>query len=139
MAILTLTSAHLESIRAHLASSPHAEICGLIGGDWHPYPQQAIAYEVWPIPNIAPHPSARYRMEPQAQLHAMLHFYKQGWQVVAIYHSHPTGSLSPSSSDIAEWVYPDALCMIGLPTGEIGLWHIIGSQAHPAEMQLTTP
>jgi proteasome lid subunit RPN8/RPN11 len=64
-------------------------------------------------------------MSPQEQLQTMLAFDRQGWQVVAIYHSHPHGPLQPSPSDLAEWTYPDALCMIGLPTGELGLWQIV--------------
>jgi proteasome lid subunit RPN8/RPN11 len=128
-ATLYLTPAQLESIQAQMAQSLKREVCGLIGGVWQPYPRKATAHEVVAISNSDPQPSHRFRMSPPEQLAAMLHFHRQGWQTVAIYHSHPHGPLVPSASDIAEWNYSDALCMIGLPSGEVGVWRIAQGKA----------
>jgi proteasome lid subunit RPN8/RPN11 len=112
-----------------LASDPLREVCGLLGGYWAVYPRFAFVTSWHPIPNVDPQPETRYRLEPGAQLAVMLKV-----EVVAIYHSHPAGPLWPSPADIAEWAYPDALCIIGLPGGEIGAWRIVGGEVVGVEI-----
>jgi proteasome lid subunit RPN8/RPN11 len=51
-------------------------------------------------------------MNPQQQLDALLDMEQNGWDLLAIYHSHPHGPELPSHTDILEHFYPDALCMI---------------------------
>lgn len=81
------------------------EACGLIAG------RDNIAWEVIPVRN-ALHSPVRYRMDPQEQLNAFNRIEELGLEIIAIYHSHPSGPAHPSPSDIAEAFYPDAVYLI---------------------------
>jgi proteasome lid subunit RPN8/RPN11 len=69
---------------------------------------------VYPIDNILRSPVA-YEMEPHAQVRAMTEIEAQGWEITAIYHSHPAGPPIPSLTDIAQAYYPDSLYLICAP------------------------
>lgn len=61
-------------------------------------------------------------MQPPAQIRAMLEIERYGWELLAIYHSHPIISrFEPSQTDLRENTYPDALMVIIAPTTE-GHW-----------------
>lgn len=66
---------------------------------------------VYPIENNLHSPTA-YQMNPQQQLKAMLELEANGWQMLAIYHSHPNGPETPSLTDIQQTTYPEALSLI---------------------------
>ena len=53
---------------------------------------------VYPLPNVE-QSSTRYLAEPQAQWDAMLDIEDRGWEIVAIYHSHPHSAAYPSETD----------------------------------------
>jgi [CysO sulfur-carrier protein]-S-L-cysteine hydrolase len=91
----------LTEITTHLPE----EACGLLAGT---YDQVA---EILPIENIL-HSSNRYRMDPRQQLAAFQHIDKVGFELLAIYHSHPDGPAAPSATDIAEAYYPEAVYLI---------------------------
>jgi proteasome lid subunit RPN8/RPN11 len=81
------------------------EACGLIGG------MNGSAREIYPVTNIL-HSSVRYKMAPQEQWAVFQQMEQSGYQLLAIYHSHPTGPDYPSPTDIAEAYYPDTVYMI---------------------------
>jgi proteasome lid subunit RPN8/RPN11 len=55
-------------------------------------------------------------MNQQQQIAAMIDIQRKGWDIVAIYHSHPPGAGGvPSGSDLREWHYPEALQVIAVP------------------------
>jgi proteasome lid subunit RPN8/RPN11 len=58
------------------------------------------------------HSPARFRMDPKEQLQAFNHMDEQGWELLAIYHSHPSGPPTPSATDIAEAAYPGVIHLI---------------------------
>jgi proteasome lid subunit RPN8/RPN11 len=60
---------------------------------------------VYPVGNILQSPTA-YEMDPRQQVEAMLALEAAGWQLLAIYHSHPQGPELPSATDIALALYP---------------------------------
>ncbi len=93
-------------ILAHVQDSPDVEVCGMIGAT----KDQTLS--CYPIPNCAEDAAHRYRMEPACQIDAMRQMREQGQQLFAIYHSHPTGSAAPSTIDVADAGYPDALYLI---------------------------
>ena len=64
-----------------------------------------------PVSN-ALHSPVRFRMAAEEQLAAFLHIEELGFELLAIYHSHPHGPASPSSTDLAEAFYPEALTLI---------------------------
>ena len=96
----------LAAMIAHaLRDHPH-EACGLVGGHGE------LACEVRALSNVASDPRTRYLMHPREQLAAFEDFEAKGWEVVAIYHSHPHGPARPSETDIAESYYPDVVYLI---------------------------
>lgn len=57
----------------------------------------------------------RFRMDPQEQIEALLMIEDKGWDLLAIYHSHPAGPQHPSATDVNEAAYPEALNLIWYP------------------------
>lgn len=103
--VLTLQKPHLNEIFRHLNGNLPHEACGLIAGDNH------RSQRIFPISNLLNNPT-RFEMHPQEQVSAMLKIHDSGWQILAIYHSHPTGPLSPSAVDLAQNTHPDTIHLI---------------------------
>ncbi len=92
----------------HLAQlSPETEICGLIAAD-----QTGMPCCCYPVNNNAVSPGNRFLMDPGQQIAAMKHMRENGDSLFAIYHSHPFTPAIPSSADIDQAVYPEALHFI---------------------------
>ena len=72
------------------------------------------------------HSPVRFEMAPLEQLKAMLWIEENGMEPVAIYHSHPEGPAVPSPTDLAEFAYPDAICLIVSPLAAGQIWHLRG-------------
>lgn len=51
-------------------------------------------------------------MEPEEQLEIFNRIDENQWELLAIYHSHLQGSSHPSTTDIAEAMYPEAVNLI---------------------------
>lgn len=81
------------------------EACGLVAG------KDMEAREVYRTTNEY-HSPTRYRMDPQEQVASFIDMDQQGWDLIAIYHSHPTGPIFPSQTDLDEFAYPDVLTLI---------------------------
>ena len=96
----------VNQILTQAQHSPEAEVCGLIAT------QNGTACRCYPVHNAAADPVHRYRMEPQAQIEALRQMREAGEELLAIYHSHPHTPPTPSSSDIEEANYPDAVYLI---------------------------
>jgi proteasome lid subunit RPN8/RPN11 len=60
-------------------------------------------------------------MYPHQQLAAFKLIDLNGWELAAIYHSHPLGPDQPSPTDIAEAHYPDTITLIW--SKQPGDWH----------------
>ena len=54
-------------------------------------------------------------MDPNEQLQAFIHIDETGVELLAIYHSHPSGPNHPSPTDLAEAYYPEAVYLIWFP------------------------
>lgn len=104
---LRLAAEHLERLVQHVQSSTPYEVCGFLAG------VEGEVRGVYPVPNIAPDPITQFVMEPRAQWNAMRALSERGWQILAIYHSHPPGGQAePSKSDVATAYYPEALTLL---------------------------
>jgi proteasome lid subunit RPN8/RPN11 len=103
--ILEINQEQYRFMRDHVESERPYESCGLIAGSGNK------ALKVVSINNILKSP-VRFRMHPQEQIQAFNEFEAQGWELLAIYHSHPDGPAQPSPTDLAEAYYPEALTMI---------------------------
>jgi len=56
--------------------------------------------------------TTRYNMDPGEVLAALNEMERRGWELGAIYHSHPRSAAEPSETDLAYFYYPDALMVI---------------------------
>ena len=87
-------------------SSPETEVCGLVGED------ESGNCRLYPIHNIAAQPERLFQMDPAEQINAMRIMREQGQKLFAIYHSHPHSPAIPSTTDLTEAEYPEALYLI---------------------------
>ena len=81
------------------------EGCGIMAGT------TSRVERLYPITNLLASPSA-YEMEPNEQLQAMVDLEDRGWEMLAIYHSHPNGPETPSQTDVLQAYYPDTAYVI---------------------------
>lgn len=100
-------------MQEHVTECLPEEACGLLGG------QGGRAEIVLPVENVLHSPS-RFRMEPSEQIRAMTEIEQRGLELMAIYHSHPSGPEVLSATDLAELAYPEAIYLLWYPT--MGGW-----------------
>lgn len=99
---------HVRSMQVHVAQLAPLEACGLVAG------AAGLSHQVYPVTNVAASPT-RYRMAPAEQVAALTAMQAHGWELLAIFHSHPAGPATPSPRDVAEALYPGALHLIWAP------------------------
>ncbi len=81
------------------------EACGLLAGC------AGFVSQLYAVENHLRSPVA-YEMEPIQQLQALLSLEEAGLELLAIYHSHPSGPQTPSPADIAQAYYPGVAQLI---------------------------
>lgn len=104
-ALLVISQAHFEQIIRHLQRVYPEEGCGIAAGLGH------AVTRVYPVRNRL-QSSTAFEMDPEQQLRAMLDLESQGWQMLAIYHSHPHGPQTPSPTDVSMAYYPESAHLI---------------------------
>lgn len=102
---MVITPDHHVQILDQLRREFPNEGCGLLAGN------QERVTAVYPIDSADPSP-VFYNMDSKQQLRALMDIEDQGWELVAIYHSHTHTRAYPSPTDIEHAVYPDALYVI---------------------------
>ena len=102
---LVLPRPFYHQLLSHLQAEYPLEACGILAG------KTGEIVRVYAIDNKLHSPVA-YEMEPQQQLAAMLEIEDKGWEMTAVYHSHPQGPETPSATDIAQAYYPDVTQLI---------------------------
>lgn len=111
--------------------SPAQEVCGLIGCD-------DGRCECYPIENVATDASVLFALNASEQLAAFKSMKEKGQSLFAIYHSHPDSPPMPSSIDIEEANYRDALYLI-ISLNTKGVLEMRGfylADAEPEEVEL---
>lgn len=103
---MQLTPEQLEQLIAQARADAPLETCGLIGG------KDDKALRIFPLKNVDEQPRIRYLGEPQQQLQALREIDDNGWDVLAIYHSHPATQPYPSETDIGRAFYPEAIYLL---------------------------
>lgn len=119
-----------ERMREDVIRCAPEEACGIIAG------QNRRAEQVYAITNALHSPTA-FRMEAQEQIDAFLEIEKESKEILAIYHSHPTGPETPSETDIAEFAYPGVYTLIWFPKGaswDCRIYLIGKGMAHAVDM-----
>lgn len=87
-------------------SQPEAEICGLVSRS------NNGRFHVFPVENIAANSGCVFEMEPRQQIDAFRQMREQNQQLFAIFHSHPHADATPSTRDIEDSAYAEALNLI---------------------------
>ena len=96
----------VQDLLHHAQQTPEQEVCGLISS------QNNTPQRSYPIKNTADKPESFFNLDAQQQIQAMANMRDNNEQLFAIYHSHPTAPAIPSSTDIEQANYPDALYII---------------------------
>ncbi|MEM7118223.1 MAG: M67 family metallopeptidase [Chloroflexota bacterium] len=105
MAQLTIPKSIYDAMIQHLLTEYPLEACGIVAG------KNGRLHHHYPIHNILQSPVA-YKMDPHQQIQTMLKIEDQGWELTAVYHSHPKGAAYPSETDVAQAYYPDTIQLI---------------------------
>ena len=98
MNLLTLTKSQVDTMRAHVKACAPLEACGLLAG------KDGTVSRIFLIVNQAKSPD-RFRMEPAEQVRALHSMEANRLDLLAIFHSHPTGPEVLSETDVAEAAY----------------------------------
>jgi proteasome lid subunit RPN8/RPN11 len=102
---------------ADVSARAPLEACGLLAGKGN------TCLAVYPLTNIL-QSTTRFQIDPQEQFHTFQLIEENGWELLAIYHSHPRGPATLSASDIAEAFYPQAIYLVWYP--DEGTWNCRG-------------
>lgn len=101
----------VNKILGHAQRSLPEECVGILSGQgckilgWHPLTNQL-------------QDSKKFLADPSEQIRLLRQLREEGLELVAIYHSHPQSSATPSPTDIKQAYYPEALYLIvSLQTG----------------------
>jgi [CysO sulfur-carrier protein]-S-L-cysteine hydrolase len=105
---ILLFQEHWDQMRADVIERAPLEACGLVAG------RDNRSLKVFAISNSL-QSQIRFKLDPQEQLDALLCMEEYGWDLLAIYHSHPAGPPYPSPTDISEAAYPEAVNLIWYP------------------------
>jgi [CysO sulfur-carrier protein]-S-L-cysteine hydrolase len=81
------------------------EACGMVAG------LDGYSENIFIITNVLKSPF-RFRMAPDEQLNAFNEVDRLQLELLAIYHSHPSGPIEPSPTDINEFAYPGVIYLI---------------------------
>lgn len=95
---LILTKEHLQIMIEHVDAHAPLEACGLLAGN------DSKVEKILLVQNQA-HSAVRYVMNPIEQLAAFTWIESHGMNLLGIFHSHPSGPATVSSTDIAEAAY----------------------------------
>lgn len=123
---LYIRAIHWETMLADVIGRNMEEACGLVAG------KDQTSNEVYPVTNIL-HSRVRYRMEPEEQLEIFNRIDENQWELLAIYHSHLQGSSQPSTTDIAEAMYPEVVNLIWARLN--GKWDCRGYRINKARVK----
>jgi proteasome lid subunit RPN8/RPN11 len=100
-----LTAEHWKQMEEDIIARSLEEACGLVAG---------VGNEsrlIIPVTNIL-HDAFRFRLDPNEELKAFMYVEDKGWDILAVYHSHPNGIDHPSPTDIDELTFPGIIYLI---------------------------
>ena len=115
---MIIPRAVLEDVLAHAREEHPRECCGLLVG------LDDRITDAIRAKNLADR-ADRYLIDPADHIKARRTAREQGREIVGFYHSHPTGAIYPSRTDIAEAAYPDAVYLIVSGAGEARVFRLI--------------
>ncbi len=105
MATFSLPPGMRAEIIAHARAGCPEEVCGIIAGTAE---EGAMLYRGR---NTSAAPAVAYELDDET-LAKQIEFEDAGLAMAAIYHSHPRGPQTPSSTDVERAFYPDSVYLI---------------------------
>lgn len=103
---MQISSNLLHQLIAHARAAAPNEACGIIGGKGN------RALKIYPLENTHATPRVNFYADPLELLAAFRDIEANGWEHIAIYHSHPASDAFPSATDLAQAYYPDVAYLI---------------------------
>jgi proteasome lid subunit RPN8/RPN11 len=99
--------------------SPAAEICGLLIG------APGRITSVTPSPNRHPEPANGFAICDAVYARVQAKSRTSGLNVMGCYHSHPSGDLAPSQTDVLAVIEDSFIWIIANPGGQLAAWRAI--------------
>lgn len=96
----------LSEIEKHSLGEAPRECCGMLAG------RDSRAVSRYPLRNLAENPHTAYFAAPEDIFVAMRRMRESGEELIAIYHSHPSGKPYPSQTDLEMAFYPNLVYLI---------------------------
>lgn len=121
---LRLPAAIERALVEHAKAELPNEACGLLAGD----PATGTVRAFHPARNEHASP-LRFSVDGEDLVRITYAIEGAGMELLAIFHSHPTGQAKPSPTDIREAQYPDALHLLGAGDGPLRAWHVSAGMA----------
>ncbi len=110
--VMRLTAVDWQWMLEEVVQHEPEEACGLLAG------QDQRVLQVIPVTNVL-HSPQQYRLDPLEQLQAFNLIDSRGWELLGIYHSHPTGPSYPSQTDIDQAYYPESIYLIWFKKADV--------------------
>lgn len=116
--MLCISKDLLASTWRHLRAEFPGEGVGLWAGCW------GLVTQVHPLPNVHPKPHQSYEADPVELLRTLQGLEAAGLELLAIYHSHPTGPARPSPSDTSKAYWRVPYVIFALESSEVRAYRL---------------
>lgn len=103
--VFTIEKHYIDNMIAHARREAPIECCGVLGG------RDGRVLKLYQATN-AEHSRYCYNIEPQELFRINRECEENGWQFLAIYHSHPDSAAYPSPTDVERAQWPESLYFI---------------------------
>lgn len=98
--VLKFKPEHIQAMQRYVAAEAPLEACGLLAGK-----QDSDIVEAVLMVRNAEQSPVRFRMDAQEQYNAFIWIETHGFDLLGIFHSHPSGPETVSPTDIDEAAY----------------------------------
>lgn len=131
--MVSIERKYVEQMIAQAKEEAPYEACGIIAG------KEGRAVKLYRTAN-AEHSPTTYRLEPEEQYKIFVGMEEKGWELWAIYHSHPAFPAYPSARDIEMAYFPESLYLIvslAQEEPEIRAFRIVEGEVREEELVIT--
>lgn len=123
-------SVDIQKLLKSHAERNDEEVCGAI------FSGKDTALVYIPIPNVSTRPMRHFLMWPELLQHIEDNLALENFHLTALFHSHSTGDLKPSESDVMFAFYPELVYIIG-DAKELRAWSICDNEATEVKIEDT--
>jgi proteasome lid subunit RPN8/RPN11 len=103
--VFTIEKRYIDTMIDHARREAPLECCGVLGG------RDGRVLKLFQASN-AERSRYRYNIDSQELFHINRECEENGWQFLAIYHSHPESAAYPSPTDVRLAFWPESLYLI---------------------------